>query len=135
MSNARTFALELGRAAEKNEKQLREEVVEIGQYLASQIINRSPVDTGRFVGNWNAAIGVPDVHTTISVDPQRGATLARINAKVSEFKNFSGWPIIYYTEALPYANKLEHGSSKQAPQGIVSVSMANTRARFPGAVK
>jgi len=132
--NARTFELELEKAMAKKEAEIRDFVVEVGQYVATQVIQRSPVDTGRFVANWNASVAVPDVHTTVSVDPERSATLARLKGKVAEFKHFSGWPKIFFTEALPYANRLENGSSKQAPQGIASISIANARAKFGGRV-
>lgn len=132
--DARTFELELEKEMAAKEAEARDFVVEVGQYLATQIVTRSPVDTGRFVANWNAAVGVPDVHTSANIDPGRESTIARLRSKVAEFKFFTGWPKIFFTEALPYANKLEHGSSNQAPQGIVSVSVQNTKAKFGGRV-
>ena len=130
MSNARTFEAELMQEFDDKEDEMRAYVVEVAHYLADQVVQRSPVDTGRFVANWNAAIGVPDVHTSAHVDPGKTNTAERLKRKISEFKNVTTWPKIFLTEALPYARRLEGGWSKQAPQGVVGVSLANAVAKY-----
>lgn len=104
------------------DKVLRETVV-----LASQqIVQRSPVDTGRFRANWQFSVGAPDLTTSDRVDPSGSLTIARILGQVAGIK---AGPTVYLTNSLPYAHRLEYeGWSDQAPQGMVRVTLAGLQA-------
>jgi hypothetical protein len=84
--------------------------------LFYQVVMRSPVDTGRFRANWNFSINRPDTSTTESTDKSRGV------AEAQKALNYGAGQVVYLTNALPYAYRLEHGWSKQAPAGMVKVS-------------
>lgn len=88
--------------------------------LFSRVIRRSPVDTGRFRNNWNVSIGAPASGITLEVDPSGSAALVKINETVADAKMGD---TIFLVNALPYSVRLENGWSKQAPAGMVGVSV------------
>jgi len=88
--------------------------------LASQsIVSMSPVDTGRFRANWNYSVGAPDESTSLWVDPTGGLTIRKI---IAQSRGAKAGYVYYLTNALPYAQRLENGWSKQAPQGMVRLT-------------
>jgi hypothetical protein len=80
------------------------------------VTQKTPVDTGRAKANWNMGYG-------------------NINYTVTENTIFTALPPpngagkkpIYITNNLPYINALENGSSTQAPNGMVSLTMNETQ--------
>jgi len=90
----------------------------------SGVIERSPVDTGAFRGNNIVSVGSADN----SVDPNAAdpsGTQAlnegmRIIGQVND-----AFGVIYIQNNLPYAEKLEAGTSSQAPGGIYAVTLNN----------
>lgn len=86
------------------------------------IIDHSPVDTGRFRANWNFSVGAPDYSTTESTDEDRGA------AEAAKALTLQIGTVVYLSNGLPYARRLEYGWSKQAPAGMVRLSVADIRA-------
>lgn len=83
------------------------------------VVARSPVDTGRFKGNWNCSRGALDESTTETINPARG------DAEAAKSLSFASGDIVYLTNALPYAYRLEYeGYSNQAPAGMVRITAA-----------
>lgn len=117
-----TFGLDIARFVEKAKAAPEQVVRKVGLDLASRVVLRSPVDTGRFRANWNVAFGRVDTLTTPSTDKTGGKTLERVRVQLN------GWTPgqdIYLTNSLPYAIPLEYGwSKKQAPQGMVRITVA-----------
>lgn len=116
-----TFGLDIARFVEKAKAAPEQVVRKVGLDLASRVVLRSPVDTGRFRANWNVAFGRVDTLTTPSADKTGGKTLERVRVQLN------GWTAgqdIYLTNSLPYAIPLEYGwSKKQAPQGMVRITV------------
>jgi hypothetical protein len=75
--------------------------------LFGRIIRRTPVDTGRLRGNWQAGINSP---------ADGGGNKAIGVAGIGDS--------VFITNNLPYAIPIEEGSSTQAPKGIVAVTVA-----------
>ena len=89
--------------------------------IFSRVILKSPVDTGRFRGNWQVAIGsIPS--GTLELDDKTGtATVSKADLKLVGAK---AGDTIYLANNLPYAVRLEEGYSKtQAPQGMVALTV------------
>ena len=88
-----------------------------------RLIRKTPVLSGRARNNWNIATGTPDTGTTPPGDyPQNGQeAMAR---GVSQIADIQAGDVIYDTNALPYIPALEDGSSKQAPAGMIKVTVA-----------
>lgn len=91
----------------------------ISLQLLNEIVQRSPVDTGRFRANNQVSIGSPEYNVTDATDKSGGATLQQGSAVIAQGKPFS---VIYIQNNLPYAEALEDGHSQQAPAGIYAVS-------------
>lgn len=116
-----TFGLDIARFVEKAKAAPEQVVRKVGLDLASRVVLRSPVDTGRFRANWNVAFGRVDTLTTLSTDKTGGKTIERVRVQLN------GWQPgqdIYLTNSLPYAIPLEYGhSKKQAPLGMVRITV------------
>lgn len=112
------FAALLAKAGEKAELVVRKTALE----LQSQMIQASPVDTGRFRANWQCGIGAVNQTTTNRAGKVGYAALGRTSEALQGWKPGQ---TIYLTNSLPYAKRLENGWSKQAPAGIVALTVQN----------
>ena len=102
-------------------------VKKISLELLKKLVKKSPVDTGRFRGNWFVALDFPD--RTISDDTDKTKTgrktISRGRRVIEALQ--AGHKVII-SNNLPYAVMLEYGWSNQAPQGVVAVSLEEVRA-------
>lgn len=74
---------------------------------------------GRFRANWNVSYQNADVTTTESTDKARG------EQEVSKALTLPIGGIVWMSNGLPYAQRLEDGhSKKQAPAGMLKVTVA-----------
>lgn len=89
--------------------------------VAQGVVMGSPVDTGRFRGNWQFGKVVPQGELS-TLDTSGAATIARIAGQVT---NVKAGGEVWIVNNLPYAGKLEYGYSQQAPSGTVRVTLAN----------
>jgi len=86
----------------------------------AELIQRSPVLTGRFRANWIYSVNakasgtIPTAGTSLSPTPAPDApeVAAEAFGKVH-----------WLTNNLPYAQRLEDGHSKQAPTGLVGLTV------------
>lgn len=111
--------------------------------LYSSIVKKTPVDTGRARANWNISVGSPDLTTT-----------EETRKSPKPMKDMAGNlddESIFISNNLPYITTLEYGGypnppkkdggktvngySKQAPEGMVGVTLANNEAIFNAAVR
>lgn len=106
------------RAGDKAELVVRRAALDIG----GQLVDRSPVDTGRFKNNWQTGIGGIDKSTSAAADLGGAGAMARLAAQVAAWKPGQS---IFVSNSLPYAYRLETGWSKQAPSGIVRLTVQN----------
>jgi hypothetical protein len=80
----------------------------------SQVIQNTPVKTGRARANWNISSETPDFSTTNSTS----------NTTNLFDDNLDNFPNVYVANGLDYVVDLENGKSKQAPAGIINPSIA-----------
>jgi hypothetical protein len=93
-----------------------------------RVIMKSPVDTGRFRGNWEPSEGeASSVSNPNTMDKRGSAAIEKSAALIPA--NRGG--VFYLANNLPYAQRLEDGYSGQAPVGMVKL----TCLEFPGIVK
>lgn len=90
---------------------------------------RSPVDTGRFRGNWNITEGSAD-ETTINFKdvaaPKDGETFPMPDYNSLGQTAAASYQLggsIWITNNLPYAQRLNEGWSKQAPANFVEIAL------------
>jgi hypothetical protein len=76
---------------------------------------------GRFKGNWQVSIGSKRSGVTGRIDASGSATLAAGTTVANAAK---AGDVIFIVNNVPYAIPLEYGHSKQAPAGMVGVTVA-----------
>lgn len=96
--------------------------------LFTSVVQKSPVDTGRFRANWNVGT-TPNVSFTASTNQGRGITEAQ------KALNIAAGGVVYLANGLPYARRLEYGYSGQAPAGMVRLSVREFRQFVERAVR
>lgn len=116
-----TFALDLSKQIEKAKEQAELVAKKTMIDLFNRVIQKSPVDTGRFRANWNCSIGSPDLSTSQAIDPSGSVASSRATATVVSYT--LNEQSVFLTNNLPYAERLENGWSKQAPNGMVRLSV------------
>lgn len=108
------------------EKLLRTAYMGTVTRLATNIVKLTPVKTGLAKGNWRINFeGVAGSRPFNTKDPDGYSTIQRIIETASRFAARSSF-ILYNN--VPYIEKLEAGSSRQAPAGMVALSLAQFQA-------
>lgn len=120
--NAKDFELRLNTAVLETQEKIEDAVQVIAMDTLRGVVLKSPVDTGRFRGNWIVSLNSPSMEQTPRTDASGSAT---INKAISAIESYDVETTsrIYIQNNLPYGNKLENGSSQQAPEGMVSVTI------------
>jgi hypothetical protein len=120
-----SFGADLRRFSAKTEKKMEQAARKIALDAFSEVILKTPVDTGRARGNWQVAIGsVPS--GTVEIDDKEGT--ATIGAVQAQGMGLKIGDVIYLANNLPYIERLEEGSSKQAPAGMVRLTQQRWQA-------
>ena len=132
------FALDLRKAIEAAKDQQEVAIKKIVIDLFSDVISKSPVDTGRFRGNWQCGINSRPMGTVDRTDKTPagsagGSAAMDMAVKVASAK---GAKEFWLVNNLPYAGVLEYGrangqpGSLQAPAGMVRISIAAFNAKY-----
>lgn len=105
----------------------RDVVINVGR----SVVQKSPVDTGRFRANWqhgftSPAVGVLDVMDRSGANSMTGITAGATANPIG---------VHFISNNLPYAQALENGSSQQAPLGIVGITAVEFKDIFNVAVR
>lgn len=115
------FAADLAKlcaaAGDKAELVVRKVALDMG----GSLIDLSPVDTGRFKNNWVTSVGYKSVAAVGSAKGGGDGSIYMMRDVIGRWK--VGDKSIYITNNLPYAQKLEYGHSKQAPSGMVRITV------------
>lgn len=142
-----TFTLSLKAFAEKAPDRARTVVRKVAGDALTRLVQRTPVGNptlwkskppagyvgGRLRANWNTSIGAPNLTTTLARDQVGSATITR---GLSIVGASDGEAAIYITNSLPYAREIEYeGHSRQAPAGMVRITVAEFQAFVDNAVK
>jgi hypothetical protein len=119
------FTLDLSRFSRKWQTRLPDTVRKITLEAFRRIIMKTPVDTGAARGNRQVSAVSGASYDLTHRDQSGSATLTRAADGVL------GWDCrgsLFMTNSLPYIGKLEYGSSRQAPQGMVRLTLAEMQA-------
>lgn len=115
------FNINLAKVRERLKDQTLVVQKKIAFDLLEGIVNMTPVDTGRARGNWQVALGFPDLSSDWEKKDPGGSST--IQAGTAEIRNLHDYGAIYLTNNLPYITALENGRSQQAPAGMVRLSL------------
>ena len=105
---------------EKQTAFFRKVVLEVGRKL----LDKSPVDTGRFRGNWYVGINAPD--RTVSEETDKTGAKSRARAR-KVIERLEAGDVAIISNNLPYALMLEYGWSNQAPQGMAAITVEEVK--------
>ncbi|NMZ77476.1 HK97 gp10 family phage protein [Pseudomonas nitroreducens] len=89
----------------------------------SGTVKDTPVDTGRARGNWVTTTDKPAQGEINREDKSGSSVISEIVAKTPE----GAGQETFMSNSLPYIDKLEYGSSKQAPNGMVRRNLARVQ--------
>jgi hypothetical protein len=116
------FAQQVRLATDKTGKDLDDLVKGAVLTLFQRVIIKTPVDKGTARNNWFCELGDTGTATfTRAADKSGNAALLDVSTTVSGLA--SGGKAILFNN-LPYIERLEDGSSTQAPNGMVKTSLA-----------
>lgn len=88
----------------------------------------SPVHTGNYRANWQI-LKDGDAFEQLPIDSAPDEQIGRIESDPAPGE--SAWIV---GNAVPYAELLERGSSKQAPAGVLNISVAAVEAELPAII-
>ena len=99
--------------------------------IHTDIVIRTPIDTGRAKASWNIKGGADDP-SVYPVVPEAG----KLPREVAEAEAFSGHgriresrdAVVVISNNLPYITELENGKSRQAPSGMVMLTLTEFEA-------
>lgn len=114
------FTLSLQKFAEKAKQDVDTVARKVAFEAFSAVVMRSPVDTGQFRANWLLSVGAPAQGYTLKKTDPSGA---QATAEASKALNIPAGNVVYFVNNLPYAQRLEFGWSKQAPGGMVRLTI------------
>lgn len=116
---AEDFAGQVRRWSDETLEKLNLVVRKSAMEAFAEVIRRSPVDTGRFRGNWQAGIGSAPAGVLATTDIGGGGSIARAQGVAN---GAGAGDVIVLANNLPYAERLEYGWSGQAPGGMVRLT-------------
>jgi len=92
-----------------------------------RLVMKTPVDTGRARGGWQVTIGSPAEGQTGKQDKEGRETIAK---GLPALKDFDPYQIVWISNNVDYIEFLEHGSSEQAPAGMLAITVEELRTMF-----
>lgn len=129
-----TFTLQLREFAEKTQARADDLVGLVVTKIAQRLDMRSPVGDatywknpppkgyvgGRFRGNWQLGVDIVPAGETGRIDPDGSQTLGAI---IAEIPTEAAGHVFWLANNVPYAQRLEEGHSRQAPTGLVGITV------------
>jgi hypothetical protein len=123
------FSIPLDRLATKYKAKLDTVTRKATLDLFRLVINKSPVDTGRFRANWNVSVGKPDYSTSDITAPRKA------EFEITKVDRLPTDNVVLLSNGLPYARRLEYGYSSQAPGGMIRISVMEYKALIDRAIR
>jgi hypothetical protein len=99
-------------------KDVEKGVKRIALLVLRNLISISPIDTGRFRGNW--VVGIGNKNNASYAKRTRSSAEKQGASRINQFKPFK---TIFISNNLPYARRLNEGWSEQAPANFVSLAV------------
>lgn len=102
----------------------------------SALVMASPVDTGRFRGNWQITFNEVPLHALARYDKSGSSTIREEQSKTyGMFSRGGAVTSVHFSNMLIYANALEYGHSQQAPAGVLGIVAIRLRSYYANAVR
>ena len=127
-----SFALDVSKFAVKTGVALDAVARRVAFEVGNGVVLKTPVDTGRARANWIPCVGSIPKGIVALTDKTGGGARSAMQSAVKEF---GSGKIIYFANNLPYIQRLEDGWSKQAPAGMVHLTLLEVVTKFNSIVK
>jgi hypothetical protein len=114
-----SFVADLEKYAKKTGKSVEKVFRGTVLQMSNAIILKTPIDEGRARGNWQASIGKPKNRV---INRKEAGAIGEV-ANVAQTVKIG--QVFFLSNNLPYIKPLEEGSSTQAPNGMLAVTVAN----------
>jgi len=103
-----------------------EVVKKVALQVLKGVVNKTPVDTGRARSNWMTEVNaIPENTVELTGNLSRAQAAAEsINRGVEAVAGLKPFSNVSIANNLPYIGVLEYGGSKQAPDGMLRVTLA-----------
>ena len=118
-NNPRNFTLQLLSEADDFTKKITGEMLQ-------QVVVRSPVDTSAYRSNHRVSVG--NVDNSFDVNDTGNDALSKGIRTIQAGGGLG--KIVYISNSLPYAERLENGWSGQAPQGVYSLAFLSVVSKY-----
>lgn len=130
---AGTFAIDVSRFVAKAKLAPSVVVRKLTTDILTSVVLKTPVDAGRARANWNVSLNRVDTSVSVTTTDVGGQkTIHFGNAAISKWEPGD---TIYIANSLPYIRRLEYdGWSKQAPAGMVRITLAQAQQFIKAAV-
>lgn len=127
------FSLDISKFVEKATAAPDLVVRKVATDLLTNIVKRTPVDTGRARASWIIGLNRFEGPTQYTATDKNGnRTVLQGMARLSDYKPGD---TVYIGSRLPYILPLEFGHSNQAPVGMVRISVAEWQTYVDKAVR
>ena len=93
-----------------------------GTFL-SEVVPRTPVDTGHARRNWQVNVGAPNGQELPGVDVSGSLTITSGKSKLVASKGRNPFSLVFIENNTPYIGRLNEGSSRQAPAMFVDLAI------------
>lgn len=120
MSNGSVFSAQIAEFVAKAKGNADLVVRKVVLEMFSRVIQKSPVDSGRFKSSYLVSINSTPTGDPGTVDKSGAPSFLRVNAAVAQL---SAGTVITMTSSLEYALALEYGHSRQAASGMVRITV------------
>lgn len=124
-----SFAVDIKAFAKKTGQNAEEQALATLRKLNSLVVDRTPVDKGQARGGWVASVGSPS-RSKGRIDKSGKGTIRSANIQAD--KAIKNKDIYYLANNVKHIVKLEYGSSDQAPNGMVRISMQEIKGLIGG---
>ena len=116
------FEIDMAKFSKQTEINLETVVKRVSFDVYNKAKQNTPVDTGRARGSWNISEEYADLSTLPEGEYPTGTTNA--------VGSISGKDEVHISNNLEYINALDEGRSRQAPSGMVDVTIAQVEAEL-----
>lgn len=116
------WSVEPGKFTVKMRTKLRDKLVKTVNKIFDEVVDRTPVLTGRARACWNISLNEP-VYISI---PDKPYSVLPKPEKI-DLRRTKPFQKIFITNGQPYISKLENGYSNQAPTGMMRAALAGIK--------
>lgn len=129
MSSLEGFERDLNRFADSLGVRVEIVIKRLSLEIFTGVVRKTPVDTGRARASW--VIGIERPFNSPNLSPAQRFTPAEAERyaaiELAELREIGPFSTVFISNSLPYIVGLEEGNSRQAPRGMVAVTLAEAR--------